>query len=93
MISVRTSAEQEQKYREFAKSRGLTVSEFMRQCADEAIAQAEAILREAEEERRHAEEVEDFKRRFDAFLESLHNVPNRNLTDEELAQMRIARYA
>ena len=93
MISVRVSAEQEQKYREFAKSRGLTVSEFMRRCADEAIAQAEVILREADEERRHAEEVADLKRRFDAFLDNLHSSPIKDLTDEELTEMRMARYA
>lgn len=93
MISVRTSAEQEQKYREFAKSRGLTVSEFMRRCADEAIAQAEAILREADEERRHAEEVADFVRRFTAFKASLANVPNRNLSDEELVELMVASHA
>lgn len=92
MISVRVSAEQEQRYREFAKSRGITVSEFMRQCADDVIAQAEAILKEAEEERRHAQEVADFKRRFNAFLEELHSTPAKDLTDEELAEMRMARY-
>ena len=93
MISVRVSEAQEQKYRAYAQSRGLTVSEFMRQCADETIAQAEEILKQVEEERRHAEEVEDFRRRFNAFLEELHSKPIKNLTDEEIAELRVARYA
>ena len=93
VISVRVSPNQEQKYREYAASQGLSVSEFMRQSADAVIAQAEAILRQADEERRHREEVEDWKRRFNAYLEEIHRIPNRNITDEEIDAMRLERYA
>ncbi|MBR2789500.1 MAG: DUF1778 domain-containing protein, partial [Eggerthellaceae bacterium] len=52
VISIRVSPEQEQKYRDFAAAQGLSVSEFVRRSADAAIAQAEEILRQADEERR-----------------------------------------
>ena len=92
-ISVRASAEQERKYREFAASRGITVSEFLRQSADAAIAQAEEILRQADEERRHKEEVEDWKRRFNEYLEQTRAMGLPNYTDEEIEAMRLERYA
>ena len=93
VISVRVAPEQEQKYREYAKSQGLTVSEFMRRCADDVIAQAEDLLRKAEEDRKHAEEVADFMRRFNAYLDDIHRMPIRQLTDEEIDALRLARYA
>ena len=92
-ISVRASAEQERKYREFAASRGITVSEFLRKSADAAIAQAEEILRQADEERRHKAEVDDWKRRFNAYLDHLHSLPVKQYSDEELDAMRLERYA
>ena len=92
-ISVRASAEQERKYREFAASRGITVSEFLRQSADAAIAQAEEILRQADEERRHAEEVADFMRRFAAYKQSLVDLGVRQYSDEEIEAMRLEQYA
>lgn len=93
VISVRVSPEQERKYREFAALQGLSVSEFVRKSADAAIAQAEEILRKADEERRHREEVDDFKQRFNAYLDHLHSLPLKQYTDEELDAMRSERYA
>ena len=92
-ISVRATEEQERKYREFAASQGITVSEFLRRSADAAIAQAEEILRKADEERKHRAEVEEWKQRFNAYLEHLHSLPMKQYTDEELDAMRVERYA
>lgn len=92
-ISIRANAEQERLYREYAAQHGMSVSEFMRKCADDVIAQAQMVIQLAEEQRRHEQEAADFKRRFDAFLQTAKAVPSRNLTDEELAEMRIARHA
>ena len=93
VISIRVSPEQEQKYRDFAAAQGLSVSEFVRRSADAAIARAEEILRQADEERRHREEVEDFKHKFNAYLDHLHSLPLTQYTDEELDAMRLERYA
>lgn len=93
VVSIRVSEEQEQKYRRFAEQQGLTISEFMRRCADDAIAQAEEVLRKADEERKHAEEVADFRARFEAFLEVARQTPTKELSEEDIAALRIARYA
>lgn len=92
-ISIRANEEQERRYREYAAQHGMSVSEFMRKCADDVIAQAQRVLQQAEEQRRHEQEVADFKRRFDAFLQTAEAVPSRDLTDEELAELRVARHA
>ena len=93
VISIRVSPEQEQKYRDFAAAQGLTVSEFVRRSADAAIARAEEILRQADEERRHREEVEDWKRRFAEYKQRIEALNLGQITDEEIEAMRLEQYA
>ena len=93
MISVRVDTERENAYRQFAKEQGMSVSEFMRQSADAAIQQAQDILRAAEEERQHEEEARAFQARFEAFTHELWNAPLNELSQSELDDARLARFA
>lgn len=92
VISIRVSEEKEAQYKRFAAENGMTVSEFMRKCADDVIAQAQAVLDEAEERRRHEERVADFTRRFEEFRRECDAIPTKELTDDDLYRMRLERY-
>jgi len=82
-VSIELNPELEQKYRDYAASQGMTVSQFVCKAADDVIAQAG-------QERQHRQEVEEFKQRIQALrAEFLATKPK--ATEEDIERMRLER--
>jgi len=92
VVSIRVSPKQEELYRQYAEERGMTISEFMRKCADDVVAQAQAIIDEATEQDEHAKRLADFEHCFTAFVKLRDATPLMDCSEEEIHQARLASY-